>query len=314
MSSRPFRVGFAGTPDFAASALTAILAAGFSVELVLTQPDRPHGRGLTSFPQAVKRLALERGLRLFQPASLKGDLCASIVAQPLDALVVAAYGLILPAAMLAWPRLGCLNIHASLLPRWRGAAPIARAILADDRESGISIMRMEQGLDSGPVLSRHTVSIDPRETSGSLHDKLAPLGARAIVEALRALQRGAPAKAEPQDADKATYARKIARAETVIDWTAEARMIDRAVRAFDPAPGAETRLEGVTIKIWKAVPLSGRFGAPGTVVRADGSEIVVACGDGALAITELQREGRRRMDARAFVAGRGLAAGLRLGD
>lgn len=280
---------------------------------MLTQPDRPHGRGLSSLTGPVKSLALERGLALLQPASLKGDAWAPIVLRPLDVLVVAAYGLILPAPMIAWPRLGCLNIHASLLPRWRGAAPIARAILAGDRATGISIMRMDEGLDSGPVLSRHGVAIDPRETSGSLHDKLASLGARAIVETLRALERGAALEGEPQNAAEATYARKIDRGEAGIDWTAEAPVIDRAVRAFDPVPGAQTTLEGTALKIWKAAPLPGRFAAPGTVVRADGSEIVVACGDGALAVTELQREGRRRMDARAFLAGRGLRAGVRLG-
>ena len=307
------RLGFAGTPDFAARALEAILAAGFGVELVLTQPDRPHGRGLSSAPGPVKSLALEHGLVLVQPASLKGDACTALVARPLDVLVVAAYGLILPRAMLAWPRQGCINIHASLLPRWRGAAPIARAMLAGDRQTGISIMRMDEGLDSGPVLSRHAVPVDPGETSGSLHDKLARLGARAIVETLRALERGEPLEGEPQNAAEATYARKIERSEAVIDWTADARMVDRVVRAFDPAPGAKTSLEGTTLKIWKAAPLSGRFGAPGTVVRADGSEIVVACGEGALAIAELQREGRRRMDARAFLAGCALPAGTRLG-
>lgn len=307
------RVGFAGTPDFAAQTLAAILAAGFRVVLVLTQPERPHGRGLPKSPGPVKTLALERGLPLLQPESLRGEAWAPIVARPIDVLVVAAYGLIVPPPMLAWPRLGCLNIHASLLPRWRGAAPIARAILAGDRESGISIMRMDEGLDSGPVLSRHVVTIDPRETSGSLHDKLAPLGARAIVETLRALERGERPVGEPQNASEATYARKIERTEALIDWTMEAPAVDRLVRAFDPTPGAQTSLEGMAIKIWKASPLAGPFGAPGTVVRADGSGIVVACGDGALAITELQREGRRRMDARAFLAGRGLRAGVRLG-
>jgi methionyl-tRNA formyltransferase len=306
-------VGFAGTPDFAAQALEAILAAGFRVEHVLTQPDRPHGRGLGRAAGPVKALALKRGLALLQPASLKGDACAPLLVQPLDVLVVAAYGLILPPPMLAWPRQGCINIHASLLPRWRGAAPIARAILAGDRATGISIVRMEEGLDSGAVLSRHAIAIDPRETSGTLHEKLARLGAQAIVEMLRALERGEAPEGQAQNAAEATYARKIERSEALIDWAAEARVVDRVVRAFDPAPGAQTSLEGATIKIWKAAPLPGRFGAPGTVVRADGSAIVVACGDGALAGAELQREGRRRMDARAFLAGRTLAEGLRLG-
>jgi methionyl-tRNA formyltransferase len=308
------RIGFAGTPVFAAAALESILAAGFSVELVLTQPDRPHGRGMRPQPGPVKSLALARGIPVRQPATLKPEHeWAPIVAIPLDVLVVAAYGLIVPAPMLAWPRHGCINIHASLLPRWRGAAPIARAILAGDEQTGISVMRMDEGLDTGPVISQHRLPIDARETAGSLHDKLATLGARAIVETLVRLDRDGELVCVAQDAHLATYAAKVERDEAAIDWQADASAVDRAVRAFDPWPGAQTSLSGATLKIWKAFPLRGRFGAPGSVVRVDRSGIVVACGDGALAITELQQAAGRRMTASAFLAGHALETGERLG-
>ncbi len=309
------RIGFAGTPVFAATALESILAARLSVALVLAQPDRPRGRGMKQEPGPVKALALARGIPVRQPQSLKPEPeRASIVAMPLDVLVVAAYGLILPAAMLDWPRHGCINIHASLLPRWRGAAPIERALLAGDRETGISIMRMDEGLDTGPVIARHPVPIDARETAGSLHDKLAVLGARAVVDVLLELQRGGRLDAAPQPDSGATYAAKIDRDEAKIDWRAGAQAIDRAVRAFDPAPGAQTSLGNEPLKIWKARSLSGRFGAPGTVVRADAAGIIVACGEGALMVTELQRAGGRRMSAAAFLAGHHLATDACLGS
>jgi methionyl-tRNA formyltransferase len=215
--------------------------------------------------------------------------------------------------VLSWPRLGCLNVHASLLPRWRGAAPIARAILAGDPETGISIMRMDQGLDTGPVLSRHSLPIAPRETAGSLHDKLAGLGAQAIAGTLRALERGERPNAVAQDDAFATYAPKLQRAEAEVDWTAAAAAIDRLVRAFDPVPGAQTTLQAAPVKIWRAEPLAGRFGAPGTVARIDAGGILIACGDGGLLVSELQRANGRRMDARAFLAGHPVAIGQRLG-
>ena len=308
------RVGFAGTPGFAAAALEAILAAGFQVALVLTQPDRPRGRGLKREPGPVKALALAHEIPLRQPQSLRSESeNAAIVAAALDVLVVAAYGLILPKAILDAPRQGCINIHASLLPRWRGAAPIQRALLAGDAESGISIMRMDEGLDTGPVLARHPLAIAARETAGSLHDKLAALGARSIVSTLSALQRGEPLDPGPQVDAGATYAAKIDRAETTIDWNASAQTIDREIRAFDPVPGAETNLAGERLKIWKASPLAGRFGAPGGIVRAGAAGIVVACGDGALMATELQRAGGKRMSAAAFLAGHRLATDARFG-
>jgi methionyl-tRNA formyltransferase len=308
------RIGFAGTPTFAATALEAILAAGFAVESVLTQPDRPRGRGMKLEPGPVKALALSRNLRLHQPATLKSEAeRAPVVATRLDALVVAAYGLIVPASMLDWPTHGCVNIHASLLPRWRGAAPIERAILAGDRESGISIMRMDEGLDTGPVISRHALPIEPRETTRTLHAKLAALGARAIVETLWKLERGERIEVVAQDASAACYAAKIQRNEAIIDWQANAEVLDRVVRAFDPIPGAQTSIGATQLKIWKASPLAGRFGAPGSVVRADPSGIVVACGDGALGIAELQVSGGKRMAAGAFLAGHTLPVGTRLG-
>jgi methionyl-tRNA formyltransferase len=308
------RVGFAGTPTFAATALESILAAGLAVPLVLTQPDRPHGRGMRQDPGPVKMLALARGLRVEQPLRLRHESeWAPIVATPLDVLVVAAYGLIVPPAILGWPRYGCVNIHASLLPRWRGAAPIERALLAGDRETGISIMRMDEGLDTGPVIARHPVAVEPRETAGSLRDKLAAVGARAIVEVLGELERTLQLIAVPQTDAGATYAAKIGRDAENLDWSADAKVLDRAVRAFDPAPGAQTSLGGLALKIWKAVPLAGRFGAPGAAVRADASGIVVACGEGALMITELQRAGGRRMSAAAFLGGHPVAMGARFG-
>jgi len=308
------RIGFAGTPAFAATALRSILEAGFAVDLVLARPDRPRGRGMKLEPGPVKALALEHGLRVLQPANLKDESERSLIlGSSLDVLVVAAYGLILPLAVLSWPRDGCINIHASLLPRWRGAAPIARAILAGDRDTGISIMRMDEGLDTGPILSQHRLPIHAREDAGSLHDKLAALGARAVVETLRALERGDELQGAPQDDSIATYAAKLARVEAEIDWNLDARSIDRRVRAFDPTPGAQTRWGPHVIKIWKTAPLAGRFGSPGTVIRADASGIVVAARDGALGVTELQLAGGKRMDAGAFLAGHRLDAGARLG-
>jgi methionyl-tRNA formyltransferase len=308
------RVGFAGTPTFAATALESILGAGFAVGLVLTQPDRPQGRGMKAKPGPVKTLALARGIRVEQPPSLKRDPeWAPIVATPLDVLVVAAYGLIVPPAILDWPRYGCINIHASLLPRWRGAAPIERALLAGDRETGISIMRMDEGLDTGPVVARHPVAIDARETAGSLRDKLATVGGRAIVEVLGELNRAGRLIAVPQPEAGATYAAKITRDAETIDWSADAKSLDRVVRAFDPTPGARTSFGGAPLKIWKALPVSGRFGTSGVVVQADASGIVVACGEGAVMITELQRAGGRRMSAAAFLAGHPVAIGARFG-
>ena len=301
---------FAGTPEFAAVSLEALLRARHEITLVLTQPDRPAGRGLKPQPSAVKRLALERGLALLQPVALNDAAAqgALAAARP-EALVVAAYGLMVPAALLALPTRGCINVHASLLPRWRGAAPIQRALLAGDRETGVTIMQMDQNLDTGPMLLRRSIPIDPQETAGTLHDKLAALGAQLLVEAL-------VANPEPraQDAAGATYAPRISKHEAEIDWLKPADAIERQVRAFDPAPGAQTRHQGAVLKIWRARVETGASAAPGTVIAAAADGIVAACGRGALRITELQRAGGKRLAAQAFLSGHKLAPGTRFGS
>jgi methionyl-tRNA formyltransferase len=308
------RVGFAGTPAFAATALQAILDAGFAVPVVLTQPDRAKGRGLRVESSPVKALAVAHGLTVLQPASLKSvDARAAVVGIPLDVLVVAAYGLILPPAILDWPRFGCVNIHASLLPRWRGAAPIQRALLAGDAESGVTIMQLDPGLDTGPMLDVVRVPIAAQETAGTLHDKLAAAGATAIVGVLHRLARGERPPATPQPADGATYAAKIDRSDAAVDWRLSSDAIERRVRAFDPVPGATTTLAGEPLKLWRAVASrEAAAGAePGTVVSATAAGIVVACGEGTLSVTEVQPAGGRRMGAASFVAGRRVSRGDR---
>ncbi|MDH5287407.1 MAG: methionyl-tRNA formyltransferase [Betaproteobacteria bacterium] len=310
------RVGFAGTPAFAVTALAAIADAGFTIPLVLTRPDKPKGRGLKIEPSPVSEEARRRGLPVLRPASLKTPEGRSqALAVPLDVLVVAAYGLILPPEVLAWPRHGCLNIHASKLPRWRGAAPIQRAILAGDAATGVAVMQMDAGLDTGPVVAAVDVPIGPRETAGSLHDTLALAGARLVVDVLSRLARDGRLEARPQATAGVEYARRIERGEARIEWAADAVAIDRLVRAFDPAPGAFTLLRGAPLKVWRAVATPGdACGAPpGTVLSASARGIVVACGRGTLAIEELQPAGARRMSAAAFVAGRGVEAGTLLG-
>jgi methionyl-tRNA formyltransferase len=300
---------FAGTPEFAAVSLEAVLRARHEVALVLTRPDRPAGRGLKFRQSAVKQIALKRGLALLQPAVLEdpSTLAAVAAARP-EALVVVAYGLLLPAALLALPPRGCLNVHASLLPRWRGAAPIQRALLAGDRTTGITIMRMDAGLDTGPILLQEEEVIAPDDTTGSLHDRLAALGARLLVRALAA----APVPV-PQDAKSATYAARITSGETEIDWRGAAVEIERRIRAFDPAPGAQTRYEGGVLKIWRARIEHGVRAVPGTVCAAGPGGIVVACGNDALRITELQRAGGKRLEAGAFLSGFRLASGACFG-
>jgi methionyl-tRNA formyltransferase len=308
------RVGFAGTPPFAATALAAILDAGFLVVQVLTRPDRPRGRGLKLLPSAVKSLALQRGLALLQPTTLNDQAArAELAGAALDVLVVAAYGLILPLPILETPRHGCINVHASLLPRWRGAAPIQRALLAGDAQTGISIMQMDAGLDTGAIISAREISIEPRDSAATLTDRLAAMGGEAIVETLNRLKRDGHVDALPQQEDGASYARKISRDDAAIDWRAPALAIDRQVRALNPFPGALTSLAGKPIKIWAAEPASGDFGVPGTVVRADRHGLVIACGEGALAVLELQRAGGRRLSAADFLSGQPMATGSRAG-
>jgi methionyl-tRNA formyltransferase len=307
------RVGFAGTPPFAATALAAILDAGFDVPLVLTQPDRPRGRGLKLESSPVKSLATARGLPVLQPATLKTDEArAAVLAVAADVLIVAAYGLILPPAILAWPEHGCLNVHASLLPRWRGAAPIQRAIMAGDTETGITLMQMDAGLDTGPMIEWTRMDIGPRESAGALHDRLAGAGAQLLVTVLARLARDGRLAATPQPAVGATYAAKIARADAEIAWSVAGSAIDRQIRAMDPVPGASTALGGEPWKIWCAEPTSGPPpAAPGTVVVAAPGGIEVACGDSRLRILELQPAGGRRMRAADVVAGRRIAVGMR---
>jgi methionyl-tRNA formyltransferase len=303
------RLIFAGTPPFAAAALEALAEAGHDIALVLTQPDRPAGRGMKLTPSAVKTAALARGLPVSQPLSLKTpEAQAELAAVRAEAMVVAAYGLILPQAVLDLPKQGCLNIHASLLPRWRGAAPIQRAILAGDAETGITIMRMDAGLDTGAMLLKTGVPIRDTDTAASLHDTLAAAGAAAIVEALARFDTLTP---ESQDDTQATYAAKLGKEEARLDWTQPANELERAVRAFNPVPGAWTVFESAPLKIWSARAVAGQ-GVPGAVI-AMGDALVVATGAGALAISELQPAGGKRMAAAAFCAGRAPAPGTRLG-
>ena len=290
------RLIFAGTPVFAARALQALLAAGHRVVLVLTQPDRPAGRGMALQASAVKKAALADGLPVFQPERLKDPathepIRAACVEGGAELMVVAAYGLILPQAVLDLPRRGGINIHASLLPRWRGAAPIPRAIEAGDAQTGITIMKMEAGLDTGPMLLAQAIDIAAQDSAGSLHDRLADLGGRLVVDALARFDQLVPV-AQPELG--VTYANKIAKAEARLDWNQPAALLARKLRAFNPFPGAVVTLAGEPVKAWRgeAVAASGR---PGQVLAADATGIVVACGEGALRLTELQKPGGRRV-------------------
>jgi methionyl-tRNA formyltransferase len=316
------RVAFAGTPDFAAAALEAIHAAGFAVPLVLTQPDRPAGRGMRLQASAVKRRARVLALPLAQPRSLRlegrfaDDAAAARDAlqdAQAEVLVVAAYGLILPAWTLALPRLGCLNIHASLLPRWRGAAPIQRAIEAGDAATGITIMQMDEGLDTGPMLLRTAEPIRDDDTAATLHDRLAALGARLVVQALHDAAAGR-LRPEPQPAAGATYAPKIDKAEAALDWRQPAAVLECRVRAFDPFPGASLVLGGETVKVWRAAVVD-LAGAPGALLDAGAGRVVVGCGEGALELLQVQRPGGRRIaaaDGLRALAPDAIAPGMRL--
>ncbi len=317
------RLGFAGTPEFAVPALDA-LGMRHEIGAVFTQPDRPAGRGQPLHASPVKQRAVERGWPVHQPASFKSPEAMQILRDlQLDALVVVAYGLILPPPALECPRLGCINIHASLLPRWRGAAPIQRAILAGDADTGVTIMRMEAGLDTGPILAARALRIGARDTAKTLHDGLASLGAVLVCDTLNALQRGEVC-AIPQPADGVTYAEKITKAEAQIDWRQDAVQISRRVRAFNPWPIAETQFDGAQLRLWDAEPLEtspiGAYAAagtlprtaqaavPGAVVAATAEGIDVACGNGVLRILRLQLAGRKPLPAREFIQGQHLGA------
>jgi methionyl-tRNA formyltransferase len=305
------KVVFAGTPEFAAVALRALIDAGFDVPLVLTQPDRPAGRGMQLQASSVKQVALAHGIEVLQPLSLRMDAKdpqraleakaahERLTALDYDVMVVAAYGLILPLSTLGIKP--CINIHGSILPRWRGAAPIHRAIEAGDLDTGVTIMEMEEGLDTGPMLSMERISIENTDTTGSLHDKLAALGARMIVETLSKMESGS-LPAVPQPEQGVTYAAKISKDEAKLDFALPAAMLARKVRAFNPFPGAQAQAGASTIKIWNAQPASGS-GEPGKVLSADAGGIVVACGEGALRLTELQKPGGKRLPAAEFLKG-----------
>lgn len=314
------KVIFAGTPEFARVALERLLAAGFEVPLVLTQPDRPAGRGMKLQASPVKQCALEHGIAVAQPMSLRLDgkypeeaaaAKAAIDAAQADVMVVAAYGLILPQWVLDTPRLGCLNIHASLLPRWRGAAPIHRAIEAGDAETGVTIMQMDAGLDTGDMCVIERLPIAADDTTASLQDKLAVLGGRLIVEALEMAACGGLNRT-PQPADGVTYAHKIEKAESNIDWSESAEVIARRLRAFNPFPGGATHLGAEAIKVWEAAAEQGT-GAAGTVLSANAQGVRVACGSGVLNMTLLQRAGGKRLAAGDFLRGFELPVGSVLG-
>ena len=320
-----FRVVFAGTPEFARVALAQLLAAGFEVPLVLTQPDRPAGRGLKLHASPVKQLAEQHGIPVAQPRSLRLDgkypedaaaARAALQAARADVMVVAAYGLILPQWVLDQPRHGCLNIHASLLPRWRGAAPIHRAIEAGDARTGITIMQMDAGLDTGDMLLVQALPIGPRATTASLHDELAALGGQLIVHALQLAGQGA-LRPVPQPAEGVSYAHKIDKHEAAIDWRQSAALIERRIRAFDPFPGASTTLGDAVMKLWNS-EIDSYLRTPdarcGQILAINDAGITVACGDGALRLTELQRPGGKRLPAREFLRGFALAPGQCLGE
>jgi methionyl-tRNA formyltransferase len=317
------RVAFAGTPDFARVALERIHAAGVAIPLILSQPDRPAGRGLKLQASPVKHFAQEHGIPVAQPRGLRLDgkypedaaaaRTALEAAYP-DLMVVAAYGLILPQWVLDLPRLGCFNIHASLLPRWRGAAPIHRAIEAGDAETGITIMQMDAGLDTGDMLLTERMPIAPEDTTGSLHDKLAALGGRLVVEAIELAACGGLRRV-PQAEAGVTYAHKIDKSEAAVDWSMPADLIQRRVRAFNPTPGASAALGGEGVKLWRcSLEPGGAAAAPGTVLSVDASGVVVACGSGALRLTELQRAGGKRLPVAEFLRGFAIEPGMVFGS
>ncbi|MEQ1813849.1 MAG: methionyl-tRNA formyltransferase [Candidatus Nitrotoga sp.] len=313
------KIIFAGTPEFAATALQALLAHHHNVVAVLTQPDRPAGRGMHSAASPVKQLALSHGLPVLQPTSLKSSGIQQILCDyAAEVMVVAAYGLILPQTVLSLPRLGCLNIHASLLPRWRGAAPIQRAILAGDEETGITIMQMDAGLDTGDILLKKRCSITAQDTAQTLHDKLAGLGAGAIIEALQHLS-GDKLSPIIQDNKLATYAPKLNKAEALINWSAPATQVCRAVRAYCPFPVAHTYFGSTPIKIWQAtihladaqadLGNQSEIYKPGTILSIDQHGILVACGQGAICLEVLQRPNARALPVADFVRGFALRSG-----
>ena len=301
---------FAGTPEFAARCLETLLGSRHRVVGVMTQPDRPAGRGFALAASPVKKLAAARGIQVTQPECLRdAQAQAELEHFGADVFVVAAYGLILPQPVLEFPRYGAINIHASLLPRWRGATPIQRALLAGDRDTGVSIMQMDAGLDTGPVLMQEKIPILENDTTGTLHDRLAELGAKLIVQALDALEAGV-IKATPQPADGVTYAAKLDKRDARVDWRESAVTVNRQVRALNPSPGADARVRGVEVKIWRCAAAAGR-GKPGEILSVGPHGLCVACAEGALLITELQRSGGKRLPTAEFLRGFPLSSGER---
>ena len=307
------KIIFAGTPEFAVPALQALIAAGHDIVMVLTQPDRPSGRGMKLKASPVKQLAISHQIEVFQPETLKDPAVqARIAGVNADVMIVAAYGLIIPSSVLDMPRYGCYNIHASLLPRWRGAAPIQRALLAGDSETGVSIMEVVPALDAGAMVSRGVLPIGARDTAQTLHDGLAGLGAVLMVEAMQTLARDGNLPATPQDETLVTYAHKLEKSEAAIDWQQNAAAICRKVRAFNPFPVAHTLLDGEICRLWMASHLPGN-GKPGEITGLDEAGILVACGEGLLRIEELQMPGGKRMAASDFLRGRSLQPGQSFG-
>lgn len=304
---------FAGTPEFAVPALQALIDAGHVISLVLTQPDRPSGRGMKLKASPVKQLAISQQIEVLQPETLRdAAVQAKIAGANADVMIVAAYGLIIPSAVLDMPRYGCYNIHASLLPRWRGAAPIQRALLAGDSETGVTIMEVVPALDAGAMVSRGVLPISERDTAQSLHDGLAEIGARLMVEAMQRLAREGSLSATPQDEALVTYAHKLEKSEAAIDWQQSAVEVCRKVRAFNPFPVAHTLLDGEVCRLWMASHLPGS-GLPGEITGFDDTGILVACGEGLLRIEALQMPGGKRLAAKDFLRGRSLHPGQRFG-
>jgi methionyl-tRNA formyltransferase len=307
---KSLKIIFAGTPDFAVPALAALIEIGHDVALVLTQPDRPSGRGMKLKASPVKELALQHQIEVFQPETLKDlDAQSYIEAVKADVMIVAAYGLIIPTNVLQMPRLGCYNIHASLLPRWRGAAPIHRSLLAGDAETGVTIMEVVPALDAGAMILKGVLTIGARDTSQSLHDELAKIGADLMVVAMKQLAEKGSLPATPQDESLVTYAAKLQKSEASIDWSQSADLISRQVRAFNPFPVAHAMLGGEVCRIWMATAVGSAVNeTPGKVLDV-GATIQVACGEGVLSIEELQSPGGKRLKARDFVTGHGLKVG-----
>ena len=296
------KIIFAGTPEFAVPALAALIKAGHEIVMVLTQPDRPAGRGMKLRASPIKQLALQHQLPVYQPESLKPEAVqAAIAAMECDVMIVAAYGLIIPTTILNMPQKGCYNIHGSLLPRWRGAAPIHRAILAGDKETGVTIMEVVPKLDAGAMVSKGHIPILASDTTQSLHDAISSMGAKLMVEAMQTLQETGHLAAEEQDESLVTYAHKVEKAESVLDWNKSAVELSRQIRAFNPFPVATTQFKGETCRIWFANAVEGQ-GMPGEVVEL-GNTIQVGCGEGLLEIVELQMPGAKRQTAQQFIQG-----------